>query len=164
MIVKKITLLGHKDHGKSTLIGNMLILTDRVNPAKLKEAQRTSKELAKRFEPGFILDSFSEEREGGLTIDTTRTEKIPHKGLAFEFIDVPGHEELIKNMMSGASQADIAVLIISAKSDEGIRDQTKRHLFIAKMLGIRKLVVAVNKMDLIGYQEAQVRCDKEGDV
>ncbi|MGA2800436.1 MAG: GTP-binding protein [Candidatus Micrarchaeaceae archaeon] len=153
MIVKRITLLGHKDHGKSTLIGNMLILTDRVNPAKLKEAQRTSKTLAKRFEPGFILDSFHEEREGGLTIDTTRTEKIPHKGIAFEFIDVPGHEELIKNMMSGASQADIAVLIISAKSDEGIRDQTKRHLFIAKMLGIKKLVVAVNKMDLIGYKE-----------
>ena len=155
MIVKKITLLGHKDHGKSTLIGNMLILTDRVNPAKLKEAQRTSKGLGKRFEPGFILDSFSEEREGGLTIDTTRTEKIPHKGLAFEFIDVPGHEELIKNMMSGASQADIAVLIISAKAEEGIRDQTKRHLFIAKMLGIQKLVVAVNKMDLINYKEGK---------
>ena len=65
----------------------------------------------------------------------------------------PGHEELIKNMMSGASQADIAVLIVSAKADEGIRDQTKRHLFIAKMLGINKLVVAVNKMDLIGYNE-----------
>jgi len=124
-----------------------------VNPAKLKEAQRTSKTLAKRFEPGFILDSFHEEREGGLTIDTTRTEKIPHKGIAFEFIDVPGHEELIKNMMSGASQADIAVLIVSAKADEGIRDQTKRHLFIAKMLGIRKLVVAVNKMDLVAYKE-----------
>jgi len=153
MLVKKITLLGHKDHGKSTLIGNMLILTDRVNPAKLKEAERTSKQLGKRFEPGFILDSFHEEREGGLTIDTTRTEKIPHKDLAFEFIDVPGHEELIKNMISGASQADIAVLIISAKAEEGIRDQTKRHLFIARMLGIRKLVVAVNKMDLVDYKK-----------
>jgi small GTP-binding protein len=153
MMVKKITLLGHKDHGKSTLIGNMLILTNRVNPAKLKEAERTSEQLGKRFEPGFILDSFHEEREGGLTIDTTRTEKIPHKDIAFEFIDVPGHEELIKNMMSGASQADIAVLIVSAKADEGIRDQTKRHLFIAKMLGIRKLVVAVNKMDLVAYKE-----------
>ena len=153
MMVKKITLLGHKDHGKSTLIGNMLILTDRVNPAKLADAQRTSSKLGKRFEPGFILDSFHEEREGGLTIDTTRTEKIPHRGVAFEFIDVPGHEELIKNMMSGASQADIAVLIISAKADEGIMDQTKRHLFVARMLGIRKLVVAVNKMDLVGYKK-----------
>lgn len=154
MLVKKITLLGHKDHGKSTLIGNMLILTDRVNPAKLKEAQRLSKSLGKRFEPGFILDSFQEEREGGLTIDTVRTEKIPVKDLAFEFIDVPGHEELIKNMITGASYADVALLIVSAKRDEGVRDQTKRHIFIAtKMLDVKKFVVAVNKMDLVGYKE-----------
>ena len=138
MLVKRITLLGHKDHGKSTLIGNMLILTNRINPAKLQEAERTSAQIGTRFEPGYILDSFHEEREGGLTIDTTRTEKIPYNELAFEFIDVPGHEELIKNMISGASQADIAVLIVSAKADEGIREQTKRHLFVARMLGIRQ--------------------------
>lgn len=154
MLVKKITLLGHKDHGKSTLIGNMLILTDMVNPAKLKEAQRLSKSLGKRFEPGFILDSFQEEREGGLTIDTVRTEKIPVKNLAFEFIDVPGHEELIKNMITGAAYADIALLIVSAMKGEGVRDQTKRHIFIAtKMLDVKKFVVAVNKMDLVGYKE-----------
>ncbi len=154
MLVKKITLLGHKDHGKSTLIGNMLILTNRVNPAKLREAQRLSKSLGKRFEPGFILDSFQEEREGGLTIDTVRTEKIPVKDLAFEFIDVPGHEELIKNMITGAAYADLALLIVSAKSDEGVRDQTKRHIFLAtKMLDVKKFVVAVNKMDLVGYKK-----------
>ncbi len=165
MLVKKITLLGHKDHGKSTLIGNMLILTGRVNPAKFKEAERLSKSLGKRFEPGFILDSFHEEREGGLTIDTTRTEKIPYNKLALEFIDVPGHEELIKNMISGASYADMALLIVSAKGDEGIREQTKRHLFIARMLGIRKLVVAVNKMDLVGYKREafdRIRADLGG--
>ncbi len=152
MLVKKITLLGHKDHGKSTLIGNMLILTNRINPAKLKEAEKASKEAGTRFEPGYILDSFQEERLQGRTIDTTRTEKVPYGELAFEFIDVPGHEELIKNMISGASQADIAVLIISAKPGEGISDQTMRHLFVARMLGIRKLAVAVNKMDLVGYK------------
>lgn len=153
MLIKRITLLGHKDHGKSTLIGNMLILTNRVNPAKYREAERLSKSLGTRFEPGYILDSFQEERTGGLTIDTTRTEKIPYNDLAFEFIDVPGHEELIKNMISGASYADMALLIVSTKREEGIKEQTKRHLFIARMLGIHRLVVAVNKMDLSGYKE-----------
>ena len=152
MIVKNISLLGHKDHGKSTLIGNLLIQTKSVTPARIAEAKKTSKKLGRQFEPGYILDSFSEEREKEMTIDTTRAE-MAYKDLAFAFIDVPGHEELIKNMISGASYAEIALLMVSAKKEEGIRDQTKRHLFIAKMLGINKLIIAVNKMDLVGYSE-----------
>ena len=150
MLVKNITMLGHKDHGKSTLIGSILMLTKSVSDARVSEAKKYSQKLGKPFEPAFILDSFEEEREGGLTIDTTRAE-AKYKDMAFEMIDVPGHEELIKNMMSGASFADTAVLLVSAKPDEGIRDQTKRHVFIAKMLGIEKLVVAINKMDAVGY-------------
>ncbi|MDE1846937.1 MAG: hypothetical protein KGH52_02655 [Candidatus Micrarchaeota archaeon] len=150
MIVKNITLLGHKDHGKSTTIGNLLILTKTVTQDRINEAKRISRELGRQFEPGYILDSFSEERENEMTIDTTRAELV-HKDLAFAFIDVPGHEELIKNMISGASYAEIALLMVSAKKEEGIREQTKRHIFIARMLGIDKLIVAVNKMDLIGY-------------
>ena len=152
MKIKRVTLLGHKDHGKSTLIGNLLISTGTATKDRINEARRISSSLGRQFEPAFILDSFSEEREGGLTIDTTRAQ-IKYKDIGFEFIDVPGHEELIKNMISGASYADFAVLIVSAKRDEGIMDQTKRHLFLAKIFGIKKIIIAVNKMDSVGYSE-----------
>jgi elongation factor 1-alpha len=152
MHINKITLLGHKDHGKSTLIGNMLIATGTASEQRIKDAKITSKKLGRRFEPGYILDSFEEERQGEMTIDTTRAQ-IKYKDTAFEFIDVPGHEELIKNMISGASYASFALLVVSAKADEGIRPQTKRHIFLAKMMGINKIIVAVNKMDTIKYSE-----------
>jgi len=152
MLVENVTMLGHKDHGKSTLIGSILMLTNSVSNTRIEEAKRYSEKLGKSFEPAFILDSLEEEREGGLTIDSTRAE-AKYKDLAFEFIDVPGHEELIKNMMSGASFAETAILLVSAKPGEGIRKQTKRHVFVAKMLGIENLIVAVNKMDTINYDE-----------
>jgi len=160
MIVKNIAMLGHKDHGKSTLIGSLLIATGAATQVRVKEAQEYSKKLNKKFEPAFILDSFEEERSGGLTIDTTRAE-TKYKDMAFEFIDVPGHEELIKNMMSGVSYANIGILVVSAKSDEGIRDQTKRHVFVARLLGIEKLVIAVNKMDTIKYNEERFNSIKK---
>ncbi len=150
MIIYKITMLGHKDHGKSTMLGSLLMATGAVTDERVREARRISKELGRNFEPGFILDAFSEEREGGLTIDTTRAE-LKYKGAGFEFIDVPGHEELIKNMLTGASNATAALLAVSAAEGEGITSQTKRHLFIAKMLGISKIAVAVNKMDVANY-------------
>ncbi len=160
MDVLHITLLGHKDHGKSTLLGNLLMLTKTATQARIKEAETYSKKLHKSFEPAFIMDSFYEERLGGLTIDITRAE-IPYKNVAFSFIDVPGHEELIKNMISGASYASTAVLLVSVQRDEGIKDQTKRHLFIARMLGIDRLIVVVNKMDTVGYSESAFRAVKE---
>ncbi len=160
MDVLHITLLGHKDHGKSTLLGSMLMLSKAVTQARIKEAETYSKRLHKSFEPAFIMDSFYEERLGGLTIDITRAE-IPYKNVAFSFIDVPGHEELIKNMISGASYASTAVLLVSVQKDEGIRGQTKRHLFIARMLGIDRLIVVVNKMDTVGYSESPFRSVKE---
>ena len=152
MIVKSIALLGHKDHGKSTLIGSLLMQTGAATQARIREAEMYSRRMHKPFEPAFILDSFAEERLGEMTFDTTRAE-IKHKGLAFALIDVPGHEELIKNMISGASYGEIALLLVSAKQDEGIRDQTKRHLFISRMLGIDRLIVAVNKMDTVDYSQ-----------
>jgi elongation factor 1-alpha len=161
MMVRNITLLGHKDHGKSTLIGSMLMLTNSVTQARIREARIYSKKLHKGFEPAFILDSFHEERTGGLTIDITRAE-IPYRDTAFSFIDVPGHEELIKNMISGASYASTALLLVSAKKGEGVRDQTKRHLFIARMLGIQNLVVAINKMDTVHYDEKRFSEMKSG--
>ncbi|MGC8567937.1 MAG: GTP-binding protein [Candidatus Micrarchaeia archaeon] len=152
MDVSKVVVLGHKDHGKSTLIGNLLISTKSVSRERINEAKAASKRLKRKFEPGFLLDSFYEEQADGLTIDMTATE-LKYKGKAFEFIDVPGHEELIKNMLGGASYAKLAVLVVSAKKGEGIRNQTKRHLFLARMMGIDKVVVAVNKMDSIRYSE-----------
>ncbi|MEM0074590.1 MAG: GTP-binding protein, partial [Candidatus Micrarchaeaceae archaeon] len=152
MLIQKVTMLGHKDHGKSTLLGMLLISTNAVSQERITEAKRISKELHRQFEPGFILDTFSEERANGLTIDTTRSE-LRFKGIGFEFIDVPGHEELIKNMLTGASNANVAVLVVSAKQNESVTDQTKRHLFLARMLGISRLVVAINKLDLVLYNK-----------
>ncbi len=154
MRINRIVVLGNKDHGKSTIIGSMLIATKSVSEERVKEARRQSKRLGKRFEPGFILDSFSAEREGGLTIDASMAQ-IKYRDSAFELIDVPGHEELIKNMVSGASYAKFAILAVSAKRSEGICPQTKRHVFLAKMLGINNIIVAVNKMDTVGYSESR---------
>ncbi len=152
MKVNSIALLGHKDHGKSTLIGSLLMQTGAATKVRIKEAEAYSKRLHRPFEPAFILDSFPEERERGMTYDTTRAE-IKYKGFAFSLIDVPGHEELMKNMISGASYGETALLLVSAKSGEGIRNQTQRHLFVCSMLGIKRLIVAVNKMDLVGYSQ-----------
>ena len=154
MLVKTIALLGHKDHGKSTLIGNLLIRTGAATQIRINEAKTYSKKLRRPFEPAFMLDSFAEEREQEMTYDTTRAE-IKYKNLAFALIDVPGHEELIKNMISGASYAEVAILLVSAKPGEGITAQAKRHLFISRMLGISRLIVAVNKMDSVAYDKGR---------
>lgn len=143
-----ITMLGEKDHGKSTLIGNLLIATDSTTKTRIAEVKKASK--SKRFEPAHILDSFFEEREQEMTIDTTRAE-IVYKKAILELIDVPGHLELIKNMMSGASNSEIAILMVSVKKGEGFRPQTKRHMFLSSMFGVKALIVAINKMDYAKY-------------
>jgi len=149
----RISLLGHKDHGKSTLIGRLLYETHSFTKDRINEALAMSKSLGKDgLDYAFLLDSFEEEREGGFTLDTTRAQ-VRHDGAIYELIDVPGHKELVRNMVSGASLASAAILIVSAKEDEGLQDETKLHIYVAGLLGIKDLVVAVNKMDLRGYDE-----------
>ena len=146
-----LVVIGHKDHGKSTLIGRRLYDSKAIQEQKLDEIRAELKETGrKKFEFAYLLDSLEEERKGGLTIDIMQTPFKSEKYL-YTIIDCPGHKEFIKKMLTGASQADAAVLVVSAK--EGIQDQTRQHAFLAKTLGIQQVVVAVNKMDAVAYKE-----------
>lgn len=146
----KIVVVGHVDHGKSTLIGRLLYDTKSLPEGTIDRVKRISKEKGKPFEYAYLLDAFEEEQKQGITIDTTqlqfRTEKRD-----YVIIDAPGHKEFLKNMISGAANAEAALLIIDA--NEGIQEQSKRHGYILSLLGIKKVYVIVNKMDLIDYSE-----------
>jgi elongation factor 1-alpha len=145
-----LVFVGHKDHGKSTLIGRLLYDSKAIFEQKLQQIRNELKESGSgEFEFAFLLDSLEEERKGGLTIDIMQTPFKSEKHF-YTIIDCPGHREFIEKMLTGASQADAAVLVVSAK--EGIQDQTRQHAFLIKTLGINQLVVAVNKMDTAGYE------------
>jgi sulfate adenylyltransferase large subunit len=146
----KLVITGHVDHGKSTLIGRLLFDTGSLPDDKITEIRQICLALGKEFEYGYILDNLEEERDQGITIDTTQI-FFSSQNRHYVIIDAPGHVEFIKNMITGASQADAAVIIIDA--EEGIREQTKRHAFILGMLGIKKVIVLINKMDRIGYDQ-----------
>jgi len=154
MSISRINLVvvGHKDHGKSTLIGRLLYDSKAILEQKLEEIRTELKQTGKKFEFAFLLDSLEEERKGGLTIDIMQT-PFKSKKYLYTIIDCPGHREFIKKMLTGASQADAAVLVVSAK--EGIQNQTRQHTFLIKTLGVQQLVVVVNKMDEVAYGENQ---------
>lgn len=143
-----IVLLGEKDHGKSTLIGRLLHDTRSIPPDRIKGAKAGVRNLGKKFEWAHLLDAFRYEREHEMTLDTTRA-YVKWRGREFEFIDVPGHKELMKNMLSGAGDAEFGILMIDAV--QGITRQTERHTLLAKFLGVRKMIVAINKMDAVKY-------------
>jgi len=146
-----LVVIGHKDHGKSTLIGRLLYDSKAIPDQKLQEIRAELQASGRsQFEFAYILDSLEEERRGGLTIDIMQT-PFKSKRYFYTIIDCPGHREFIRKMLTGASQADAAILVVSAK--EGIEPQTREHLFLIKMLGVNQLVVAVNKMDMIGYDQ-----------
>jgi len=146
-----LVVVGHKDHGKSTLIGRLLYDSGAIPEQKLNEIRAELKEAKKtKFEFAFLLDSLEEERKGGLTIDIMQT-PFKSKKYLYTIIDCPGHKEFIKKMLTGASQSDAAVLVVSAK--DGVQNQTRQHTFLIKTLGIEQLVVAVNKMDAVAYEE-----------
>lgn len=146
-----IAAIGHLDHGKSTLIGRLLYDTKTVSEEKIKEIRKIQKNK-EGLNFALFLDSFTEERKGQFTMDTTQA-IFKTKKFEYNFIDCPGHREFIKNMLTGASQAEYAILVVSAKLNEGIEEQTKIQINLAKLLGIRKLFVVINKMDTVNYKE-----------
>ncbi len=143
-------IVGHVDHGKSTLIGRLLYDSETLPEDKLAEIQKLLEEYKKRFEFAYFLDSFEEELKEERTIDTTR---VLFKGKNYyTIVDVPGHKEFIKNMLTGACHAQVAILVVSAP--DGVQEQTRRHAFLVHMLGVKKVICAINKMDLEGYQQS----------
>lgn len=145
-----IIIVGHVDHGKSTLIGRLLYDTGCLPPDKFSEIKKSSEMLGRRVEFAFVMDCLEEERSRGITIDTTQT-FFKTSQRRYVIIDAPGHKEFLKNMITGTSQAEVALLIID--SFEGIRDQTRRHAYILSMLGLKQICVLLNKIDLIQYAQ-----------
>jgi len=146
----KIVIVGHVDHGKSTLIGRLLHDTDSLPPGKVEEIKAVSARRGMPIEWSFVLDAFQAERDQAVTIDTTQI-WFHTPAREYVIIDAPGHREFLKNMISGASNADAAVLVVDAA--EGVRETTRRHGYLLHMLGIRQVAVAVNKMDLVDFGE-----------
>lgn len=145
-----IVIVGHVDHGKSTLVGRLYADTGSLPEGKLEKVQAICRQQGKEFEYAFLFDAFLEEQEQGITIDTARTFFI-WKGRQYIIIDAPGHKEFLKNMISGAARAEAALLLIDAL--EGVKEQSKKHGYLLSLLGIRQFAVVVNKMDLVGYRQ-----------
>lgn len=145
-----IVMAGHVDHGKSTVIGRLLADIGALPKGKLEQVQAMCRRNARPFEYAFLLDALKDEQAQGITIDAARcffrTEKRH-----YTLIDAPGHIEFLKNMITGASRAEAALLTIDAK--EGVRENSKRHGYMLSMLGLRQLAVLVNKMDLVDYSQ-----------
>ncbi|HWI67421.1 MAG TPA: GTP-binding protein [Nitrospiraceae bacterium] len=145
-----IVIVGHVDHGKSTLLGRLYADTGSLPDGKLEKVQAICRQQGKEFEYAFLFDAFLEEQEQGITIDTART-FFGWKGRHYIIIDAPGHKEFLKNMISGAARAEGALLLIDAL--EGVKEQSKKHGYLLSLLGVRQFAVVVNKMDLVGYQQ-----------
>lgn len=144
----RFVVVGHVDHGKSTLIGRLLVDTDSLPDGKLAELETVSARRGGPLEWSFLLDSFQAERDQAITIDTTQI-RFNWQGREHIVIDAPGHREFLKNMISGAAQADAALLVVDA--EEGLQEQTRRHAYLLHLLGLRQVAVVINKMDKVLY-------------
>ncbi|MBW3000054.1 50S ribosome-binding GTPase, partial [Candidatus Woesearchaeota archaeon] len=138
-----LVFIGHVDHGKSTLVGRLLFDTGVIEEQVLRKLKEKAAELGKAgFEFAYVMDNLKEERERGVTIDLAH-KKFETDKYYFTIIDAPGHRDFIKNMITGASQADAGVLVVSGNPSDGVQAQTKEHVFLAKTLGVNQLIVAI---------------------
>ncbi len=158
----KIVIVGHVDHGKSTLIGRLFYDTGSLPEGKIEELKKTCEAMGRPLEFGFLMDSLEEERDQAITIDTSQTFFKTGKR-DYVIIDAPGHKEFIKNMITGASLAEAAILIVDA--EEGVQEQTKRHAYILSLLGMEQVIAVLNKMDLVEHKQKrfeEVKKELEG--
>jgi elongation factor 1-alpha len=158
-----LAVIGHIDHGKSTLVGRLLFETGAVPPHIIEKYKEEAKAKGKEsFVFAWVMDSLKEERDRGITIDVAH-QRFDTAKYYFTIVDCPGHRDFVKNMITGASQADAAILVCAAK--EGVQSQTKEHVFLARTLGITQLIIALNKMDEVNYDKArydQVKAELSG--
>ncbi|MFH1972527.1 MAG: translation elongation factor EF-1 subunit alpha [archaeon] len=148
-----IVFVGHVDHGKSTTVGRLFYDAGVIDEQTMRKLKEKAQELGKAgFEFAFVMDNLKEERERGVTIDLMHKKLVTDK-FEYTIIDAPGHKDFIKNMITGASQADIAVLVVAAQ--EGIMEQTREHVFLCRTMNVKQIAIAVNKMDTVKYDEAQ---------
>ncbi|MDI3501941.1 MAG: elongation factor 1-alpha [Archaeoglobi archaeon] len=154
-----LAVIGHVDHGKSTLVGRLLYETGNIPQHLIEQYRKEAEQKGKAtFEFAWVMDNLKEERERGLTIDVSH-QKFETEKYYFTIVDCPGHRDFVKNMITGASQADAAILVVAAP--DGVMAQTKEHVFLARTLGINQLIVAINKMDAVNYDEKRFNEVKE---
>ena len=150
-----IVFVGHVDHGKSTAIGRMFFETGKFTEQELQKMKDIAEKLGKKgFEFAFVMDRFKEERERGLTIDLAYRKLVTQK-YSVTVIDAPGHRDFVKNMITGTSQADAAILVIAAQ--HGVMAQTKEHVWLCRTMGVSQIAVLVNQMDTVNYDEAKYK-------
>ncbi len=148
-----LVFIGHVDHGKSTCVGRMMYDSGNIDEQAMRKLKEKAAELGKAgFEFAFVMDNLKEERERGVTIDLAH-KRFETDKYYFTIIDAPGHKDFIKNMITGTSQADAAVLVVSANIGDGVQAQTKEHVFLARTLGVSQLIILVNKMDMAKFDE-----------
>ncbi len=148
-----LAVIGHIDHGKSTLVGRLLFETGAVPPHIIEKYREEAKAKGKEsFVFAWVMDSLKEERDRGITIDVAH-QRFDTAKYYFTIVDCPGHRDFVKNMITGASQADAAILVCAGK--EGVQSQTKEHVFLARTLGITQLIISINKMDEVNYDKAR---------
>jgi len=159
-----LVVIGHVDHGKSTTVGRLLYDSGNVDEQTMRKLKEKAQELGKGgFEFAFVMDNLKEERERGVTIDLAH-KRFESPKYYFTLIDAPGHKDFIKNMITGAAQADAAVLVVSANPGDGIQAQTREHVFLSRTLGVKQIIIAVNKMDMAKFDEKrfnEVKADVE---
>ena len=156
-----LVFVGHVDHGKSTSVGRLLYDAGSIDEQTMRKLKEKAESLGKGgFEFAFVMDNLKEEQERGVTIDLAH-KKFETDKYYFTIIDAPGHKDFIKNMITGASQADAGVLIVSGNPSDGVQAQTKEHVFLCRTLGVNQLIVAVNKMDMAKYDQKRFEEVKE---